>query len=157
MKYLRYIFIIALVLHSGLLIKGIVSPEITFTSRGATELSSSEVDPQLQANAISAYRTKSYHWLSLTGLILSGWVFLRRKKIVFTLAAGSLALLSYIIFDSIRGLGYTMSQSMDAASQGYGLPIFGWNWFYLVALAALLLTTMKKAEQGGGSGAEPVV
>ena len=27
-----------------------------------------------------------------------------------------------MIFDSISGLGYTMSQSMAAASQGYGLP-----------------------------------
>ncbi len=157
MKIIRYITIAALICYFALYLKAIIAPEITFTLAGGEEQNISEVDPQFYQYAMEKYRTKGLLWLALNGLILAGWIFLSRKKVVFGVVAASIGLLCYITFDSIRGLGYTMSQSVSAALEGYGMPILGWNWFYLIALVALPIATMKKAEQGGDGDAEEAV
>jgi len=154
MRIIRYTIIAALVCCFAFFVKAIVAPEITFTLAGGTELKSSDVDPQMYADAIAKYRMKVILWLAMIGLILCGWIFLNRKKVVFGVFAASVGLLGCILFDSIRGLGYTMSQSVSAALEGHGMPIFGWNWLYLIALIALPIATMKTAEQGADGNAE---
>jgi hypothetical protein len=156
MKIIRYTFIAALVCCFALSIKGIVAPEISFTLPGGAELSRSEIGAAAYADAISNYRTKIFPWLAMITLILCGWIFLSRKKVVYGAFAGSLGLLGYIIFDSVNGLGYTMSQSVTAALQGHGIPIFGWSWFYLIALIALPIARMKKAEGADGDAEEVI-
>ena len=147
MKYIRYIFIAALVCCLALSIKGMVTPTLTFALGNGSELNRSEIDPQIYTNAIASYRLAVMPWIALIGLLLSGWIFLGRKKVVYGVAVASVVLFGYIIFASIRGLGYTMTQSVSAVLQGHGSPLSGWTWFYLFALVALVIATTKRAEQ----------
>ncbi len=146
MKYIRYTFIAALICCFALSIKGIIAPEITFTTSSGTELSGLDVDPQMYANSMTKYRTAIIPWLGLIGLILCGWIFLSRKKVVYGTVIASVGLLGYIIFNNVWGLGYTLGQSVSVALQGHGTQTAAWTWFYLAALVTLLIATMKNAE-----------
>ena len=145
MKYIRYTFIAALACCLALYIKGFITP--TFTLSDGSELNA-EIDPQIYTNAMASYRMAVIPWIALIGLLLAGWIFLSRKKFVYGVAIFSAILVGYIIFASIRGLGYTWAQSVSAVLQGYGSPLPGWAWFYLLALVALVIAATKTAEQG---------
>jgi hypothetical protein len=147
MKYIRYTFIAALACCLALSIKGIVTPTLTFALGSESELNRSEVDPQIYTNAIASYRMAVMPWIALIGLLLGGWMFLSRKKVVYGVALASVVLFGYIIFASIKSLGYTMTQSVSAVLQGHGNPLSGWTWFYLLALVALVIAATKSAEQ----------
>ena len=157
MKIIRYTLIAALVCCFALALKAIVLPEISYTLPNGTELSGAEIATEMHAEAITKYRVTFIPWLVMIGLILCGWIFLSRRMVVYGIFAASLGIFGYILYSSIIDLGYTMSQSISAALQGHGSPMFGWNWFYLIALIALPIATIKKAEQGGDGDADEAV
>lgn len=147
MKHIRSIFIAALAILLLFLIKGMVSPDISFTLADGAEMSRKDVSAEWYADAVGKYRIMSLPWLLLNGLILGGWVFLGHKRVVLGTVAASVGLLVYILLNHLNGLGYTLSQSVSAVLMGQGLPIYGWNWFYLVALLALPFTAMGKVRE----------
>lgn len=147
MKIIRYTFIAALVCCFAISIKAIVAPEISYTLSNGTELSGAEIGSEIHAEAITKYRVTFLPWLSMIGLILCGWIFLSRRMVVYGIFVVSLGIFGYILYSSIGELGYTMNQSISAALQGHGSPMFGWSWFYLLALIALPIATIKKVEQ----------
>ena len=147
MKYIRYTFIAALACCLALSINGIVTPPLTFKLGSGSELNQSEVNSQIYINTIATYRMVAIPWIALIGLLLGGWILHSRKKVVYGVAVSSVVLLGYIVFASIRGFGYTMTQSVSAVLQGHGNPLSGWTWFYLIALVALVIAATKRAEQ----------
>lgn len=157
MKVLRYIFIAAMTFFLGITVRAFIAPEIGFTLLSGVELSSSEIDSELYANAVASYRLASAPWLGLITLVLCGWIFFDTPKAVNSVVVGSIMLLAYIAFTSIDGLGYTPEQSVSAFLQGQGNPFFGWRWFHLFALAVLMGATWngtKKVEEKDAKEAE---
>ncbi len=146
MKAIRYTLIVILVSCLAVSFKAFLTPEISFTLQDGAELNAADINSEMRAEAVAKYRVIFLPWLVMIGLILCGWIFLSRKKVVYGTVVASVGIFGYILFSSIRGQGYTMSQFISAALQGHGIPMFGWNWFYLIALIALPIATMKFAQ-----------
>lgn len=139
MKFIRYIFIAALIYFLAVSVYGLIEPNIAVT----VDSSSSEIEapvllPSNHADLVAAYRVAIGPWILLMVFILSGWVFWNSRKIVLGLSLASFAVLGYLVFTNLKSLGYTMRQSFSALHQGYEFPFLGQSLFCLVALVALL-------------------